>query len=321
MLLITLLVFLLVVLVVFGVYYAVTASHESEKSEVKRRLQTIAMRNPSEEDMPSIVKREIMSEVPALNTLLFKVPIAKQAEHLLDQADVRMRVGTLFLLMGVLFVFGILIGVAVHRGFIAGLLLGVILFISPLLYLSYKKQQRLKKFTAQFPDSLEMIARSLRAGHAFTSAMEVVAQEMPDPVAKLFRIAYDEQSLGLSVQESLVNMNERVNSIDLAFFVTAVNIQRETGGNLSEILEKLATTIRERFRILGQLRVYTAQGRLSGYILAVIPLILALIIWVINPKYLEVLIKTELGIYLIAAAVILQLLGFYVIRKIVNIQI
>lgn len=321
LMLITLLVFLLVALAVFGVYYAVTAARQSEKSEVKRRLQNIAMRNPSEEDMPSIVKQQILSEVPALNWILFRVPLAMRAEKLLDQADVTMKVGVLFLLMGVLFAFGILLGVALHKGFLVGIVLAVLLSVLPLLYLRYKKDQRLTKFTEQFPDTLDMLARSLRAGHSFTSAMQVVAEEMPQPISKLFRIAYDEQSFGLSVSESLSNMTERITSLDLAFFVTAVNIQRETGGNLAEILEKLGVTIRERFRILGQLKIYTAQGRLSGYILSVLPIVLAIILWVINPEYLSILIKTQLGIYMIAAAIIMQIIGFFVIRKIIDIQI
>ncbi len=321
LMLITFVVFLLVALAVFGIYYAVTAARESERSEVKRRLQAIALRNPSEEDMPSLVKQEILSDIPALNWLLFKLPLSMKLERLLDQADVKMKVGTLFLFTVALFGLGIALGLVLKHSLVLGLVLGFILAAVPTGVLIYKRAQRLKKFTEQFPDTLDMMARSLRAGHSFTSALQVVAEEMPEPVSKVFRIAYDEQSLGLSLSESLINMTERINSIDLAFFVTAVNIQRETGGNLAEILEKLGVTIRERFKILGQLRIYTAQGRLSGYILAVIPIALALIIWVINPDYVAVLFKTTIGLYMIAAAITLQIIGFFVIRKIINIEI
>lgn len=321
LMLITLVVFLLVAMTVFGVYYTITATRESERSAVKRRLRSIALRNPSDEDMPSIVKQEVMSDIPALNRLLLSFPLSMKAERLLDQADVKMTVGSLLVLTVALAAFGVLIGIAIGRGTVPIVLLAAVFAFIPYGYLLYKKNVRLKKFTEQFPDTLDMMARSLRAGHSFTSALQVVAEEMPEPVAKVFKIAYDEQSFGLSLPESLANMTERINSLDLAFFVTAVNIQRETGGNLAEILEKLGVTIRERFKILGQLRIYTAQGRLSGYILAVLPLALALILWVINPGYLSVLIKTDLGLYMIAAAVILQLIGFYVIRKIIAIQI
>jgi tight adherence protein B len=202
-----------------------------------------------------------------------------------------------------------------------GLALSIIFTAIPFIYLLDRKTKRLNKFTLQFPDALDMIARSLRAGHSFTSAMQVVYQEMPDPVSKVFRIAYDEQNLGLSLPESLDNMTKRINSLDLSFFVTAVNIQRETGGNLAEIFEKIGTTIRERFKILGQVKIYTAQGKLSGYILTAIPLFLAFTIWVISPDYIEVLFKTTVGMYLIAGAIALQIIGFLIIRKIIDIKI
>jgi tight adherence protein B len=320
-LLITLVIFLVVVMLVFGLYYSLIAARESTRSEVKRRLQTIAMRQTTEDVMPSILKEEVLSSIPALNRFLYKMPLAVKADKLLDQADVRMKVSTLFMFDVILLFFGFLLGILINRGVLVALLLAVVLACVPFLYLVQKKNTRIKKFTEQFPDTLDMIARSLRAGHSFTSAMQVVYQEMPEPVAKVFRIAYDEQGLGLSLPESLNNMTVRINSMDLSFFVTAVNIQRDTGGNLAEILEKLGVTIRERFKILGQLKVYTAQGRLSGLILALIPVALALVLWIINPGYLKVLFITRTGQYMVGAAVVLQVIGFLVIRKIIRIQI
>ena len=320
-LVITIVVFVLVVLAVMAVFYALTAAKESPKYEVRRRLRSIALRQPTDEVMPSVLKEEILSDIPALNLLLYNMPLARKAESLLDQADSTMKVGTLFLLTLVLFFVGLLLGILLHKGVLLGLLIALVFTSAPYFYFVNKKNARLRRFTEQFPDTLDMIARSLRAGHSFTSAMQIVSQEMPDPVAKLFRMAYDEQNLGLSISESLTNMTRRIDSVDLAFFVTAVNIQRETGGNLAEILEKLGTTIRERFRILGQLRIYTAQGRLSGYILFLIPVVLAIIIWVINRPYLMILVSTKLGVYMIVAAVTMQAVGFLVIRKIINIQI
>jgi len=318
---ITLVVFLAVALVVFGLYFAATAARESGRSEVKRRLRGIALRETSEEVMPTVLKEELLSELPWMNKLLIQLPVSRNADRLLDQADVKMRVGTLFLLTAVLAAAGLAIGLLTHLGIVVALLLAALMASMPYIYLLNKKDARLRKFTEQFPDTLDMIARSLRAGHSFTSAMQVVSREMPDPVGKLFRAAYDEQNLGLSLTEALYNMTRRINSIDLAFFVTAVDIQRETGGNLAEILEKLGVTIRERFKILGQLRVYTAQGRLSGYILTVMPMFLALVLWIINREYLMILLTNKTGIYMIAAAVTLQIIGFFVIRKIIDIQI
>jgi tight adherence protein B len=320
-LVITLVIFLVVTLVVFGLYYSFVAARESTRSEVKRRLQSIAMRQGTEEVMPSILKEEVLSSIPALNRILFKVPLAVKADKLLDQADVRMKVSTLLMFDSILLFFGFLLGLLINRGILVAILFALILAALPYLYLIQKKNTRIRKFTEQFPDTLDMIARSLRAGHSFTSAMQVVSQEMPEPVSKVFRIAYDEQGLGLSLAESLNNMTMRINSIDLSFFVTAVNIQRDTGGNLAEILEKLGVTIRERFKILGQLKVYTAQGRLSGLILALIPVALALVLWIINPGYLRVLFITRTGLYMLGSAVVLQIIGFFVIRKIIRIQI
>jgi len=318
---ITLIVFLVVGMAVFGLYYAATAAKESPRSVVKRRLRALALGQPSDEVMPSILKDDILSEIPAFNRVLFRIAIARKAEKLLDQADSKIKVGTLFLSTAVLFAVGLLAGLFLHRGFPLALLVAAGLAVIPYAILANKKNARLKKFTSQFPDALDMISRSLRAGHSFTSAMQVVYQEMPDPVSKLFHMAYDEQNLGLSLSESLENMTRRINSLDLSFFVTTVNIQRETGGNLAEIFEKLGTTIRERFRILGQLKVYTAQGRLSGYILAAMPVVMVFVLWVINPDYLTVLIRTRIGIYMVISAVVFQIIGLFVIRKIINIQI
>ncbi len=320
-LLITLVIFLLVALLVMGVYYGLTASRETTRSEVRRRLEAIVLRRPEDDVMPNLLKQDILSEIPMFNRVLYRIALARRAEAFLDQADVKLRVGVFFLILSVLFVLGLLLGILFHRGILFGLALSLIFTAIPFIYLFNRRTKRLAKFTMQFPDALDMIARSLRAGHSFTSAMQVVYQEMPDPVSKVFHIAYDEQNLGLSLPESLDNMTRRINSLDLSFFVTAVNIQRETGGNLAEIFEKIGTTIRERFKILGQVKIYTAQGKLSGYILTAIPLFLAFTIWVISPDYIDVLFKTTVGMYMVAIAIALQIIGFFIIKKIINIRI
>jgi tight adherence protein B len=198
----------------------------------------------------------------------------------------------------------------------------------PLYYLRVRKGRRLNRFTEQFPDALDMISRSLKAGHSFTAAIQLVSSEMADPVAALFKTAYDEQALGVSTREAIAHMTDRVESTDLRFFVMAINIHREIGGNLGEILERLAKTIRERLVIRRQVRVYTAQARISGYILAVIPLAMAFFFYVTSPGYIEELWTTEItmsgfrvGVLAIVFAIAAQVAGFLVIRKIVNIRI
>jgi tight adherence protein B len=166
-----------------------------------------------------------------------------------------------------------------------------------------------------------MVARSLRAGHSFTSAIQLIGQEIPDPVGELFKTAYEQQLLGLRITETLQNLNERIESLDLRFFTTAVAINNDVGGNLSDILENLAETIRERLKIRRQVKVYTAQGRMSGYVLGALPIVTFIIFNILNPKYESVLYKETMGRYVLAFAVFMQLIGFLVIRQIIKIRI
>ena len=193
--------------------------------------------------------------------------------------------------------------------------------VIPFVYLEVMKRRRIDKFTEHFPDALTMIARSLRAGHSFTSAIQLVGQELSDPVGELFKTAYDQQILGLRVTDALDNLNERIESLDLRFFTTAVGVNTEIGGNLAEVLDNLAQTIRERLRIRRQIRVYTAQGRMSGYVLAALPIVAFIMFNILIPGYEEVLLKEKLGRYVFILAGSMQLIGFLFIRKIINIRI
>jgi len=166
-----------------------------------------------------------------------------------------------------------------------------------------------------------MMSRSLRAGHGFNVSMQVVGQEMPDPVGTVFRWGAEEQYLGLTLRDVMSNMTRRIPTLDIEFFASSVDIQRETGGNLAEIMDKLGRVIRERFRILGQIRIYTVQGRMSGFILSLMPIVMALVIYLLNPDYMMTLVKEKMGWYLLGTAVGLQVVGIFVISKIVNIKI
>ena len=303
------------------IYLFAAGPQAAERSEIKQRLQTIALRKPPEEAMPTILKDEMMSAIPALHKFLRSLPLAQRMELLIEQADVKIKVGPLALLTLALGAVGILVGARMGKSLLPCLLLAPALASLPYMYLLNRRQARLKKFQEQLPDALDMAARSLRAGHSFTSALQVVSQEMQEPIAKVFRLAYDEQGYGIPIPEALNHMTRSVNSVDLRFFITAVNVQRETGGNLAEILEKLGMTIRERFKVLRQLRVYTAQGRLSGYILAALPLALLAVLSVLNPKYIKVLFTTKAGIIMMVVAFALQVVGLFVIRKIIQIKI
>jgi tight adherence protein B len=196
-----------------------------------------------------------------------------------------------------------------------------LMFMVPVGWLYNKRRVRLKKFAGQLSDALELVARALRAGHSLAAGMHVVAEEMPTPIAEDFGRVYDEQNLGIPIEDALKSMCERVPNLDLRFFVTSVLVQRQTGGDLAEILDKIGYVIRERFRILGQVQALTAEGRLSGIVLIALPFGLFLVMLYIKPDYVEKLWTHPLGIKMSVAALVAQLFGALVIKKIVNIKV
>jgi tight adherence protein B len=198
---------------------------------------------------------------------------------------------------------------------------GASIGLLPFMTLLMRRRKRLKKFATQLPDALELIARALRAGHSLASGFQLVSQEMPPPIATEFQRTYEEQNFGVPLEDALKNLGERVPNIDLGFFITAVAIQRQTGGDLAEILDKLGYVIRERFKLFGQVQALTAEGRLSGYILNALPIIVLLALLKLNPNYVMLLFRDPLGIKMLAIAGVMQVLGAIAIHKIVNIRV
>ena len=203
-------------------------------------------------------------------------------------------------------------------GLVPGFLLGASV---PFLILMRKRTVRIRRFEEQFPEALDLLSRAIKAGHAFQTAMGMVADEGAEPMGPEFRKAFEEQNYGLPLKDALNNMAIRMPLIDVRFFATAVLIQRETGGNLSEILDNLAYVVRERFKILRQVRVYTAHGRMTGYVLLALPAFLAVALMFINPEHMHVLFTERAGKMMVAATVILQTIGYLWIRKIVTIEV
>jgi tight adherence protein B len=197
----------------------------------------------------------------------------------------------------------------------------MMLFSIPWLWLYNKRRSRLARFAAQLSDALELVARALRSGHSLASGLHVVAEEMPSPISDEFNRVFEEQNLGVPIEDALKAMCERVPNMDLRFFVTSVSIQRQTGGDLAEILDKIGYVIRERYRILGQVKALTGEGRLSGIVLIGLPFALFAFMLNSKPDYVEALWTTDLGKKMSIAAIIAQILGALVIRKIVNIKV
>jgi tight adherence protein B len=313
-------VFALVLLAVVGGYFLLWTGR-SEKTEVKKRISLLELRNLRDADVPEFLKNEVLSEVPLLNLLLSRVNIAARIDRRLRQADMKIPVGTFLLLSLVLFFVGIVAGRILHWPNILSIVVGIGLLTGPNLIVDIKRRRRLKRFMNHFPEALEMFARSLRAGHSFTGAIQLVAQEMPDPIGPEFSKVFEEQNLGIPLRQALIGMTERVDILDVKFFVTAILIQRETGGNLAEIIDKIAYVIRERFRVQGQLKVFTAQARISGTILALLPVGMAVLLGILNPEYMKPLWVEKTGKIMIGVAVTMQILGFLAIRKIIRIKI
>ena len=191
----------------------------------------------------------------------------------------------------------------------------------PLFWLTFRRKRRLKKFAKQLPDALELMSRALRAGHSLASGFHLVSTEMSEPIGVEFQRVFEEQNLGISMDESLQNMTERVPNLDLRFFATAVILQRQTGGDLAEILDKIGELVRERFKIWGQVQALTGEGRLSGIVLLALPPVLFATVWYLNPEYVMVLFTDPMGKKMLFGGVVLQILGALVIRKIVNIKV
>lgn len=316
---IALLFFLAISIGIIAFYMGYTAVKTSPYYAIKKRLRDLAIK-PGE-SLPSDLTIEILKDMLPIDKFLYRFKLIRKLNNFIEQAGLNIDIKFFILIMIISALFGLAIGIALQRGIIFPLLFFVIGSSIPLLYLNKKKIDRINNFTEQLPNALDMIARSLRAGHSLSSAIQVVGAESPEPTARLFKTSYEEQTLGLSLIDALTRMLERMPSIDLRLFVTSVSIHKGVGGNLSEMLEKLGNTIRERIRIKRQIKVYTAQGRLSGYILAAMPIFMAAILYFIAPDYLMELIEVTTGRYAIGIAVTGQIIGFLIIRRLVNIKI
>ena len=191
----------------------------------------------------------------------------------------------------------------------------------PLALLLFRRRRRFKKFANQFPDAMELVARALRSGHSLSSGLHVVVQEMPEPISKEFGMCYEEQNLGIPIEQALKNMYRRVPNMDFKFFVTAVAIQRQAGGDLAEILDKIGHIVRERFRIMGQVQALTGEGRISGIVLMALPIALFFAVWQLNAEYVMLLFTDEIGRQMVAVAAVLQVLGAICIKKIIAIKV
>ena len=322
---------ILVFVTVAALTFAVAMFLDQRSAQARLLRERLASVDRASEREPSpelaLLRDEMLSQIPAIDNLLRRSERMTKVQHLLEQANLRVRAGNLLLYcvvsaiaMGAV---GLLLATSLppNQGLLfamLGLVLGGVL---PYSYASYRRTKRFQRFEELFPDAIDTLARAVRAGHAFTTALELIAHEIAEPVAGEFRMLFEEQKFGLPVRDALMNLTERMPLVDVKFFVTAVMLQRETGGNLAEILDNLSYVIRERFKIMRQVRVYTAQGRLTMMLLMGLPPLIVVIMLMTSPIFIRPLFADPIGHTLIVSGIVLQTLGYFVIRNIIRIQV
>jgi len=293
---ISFLVFLFALFLVLGSYLFATHGTEAKRQRLQKRLSEALMQSAHSEDPEiALARSELMSEIPLINRVLAQLDAALHLKRMLNQADLHITPGRLIMFSVMAGILGGLATSVITEIYPLWFVSGLAMASLPFIHLWWKRKKRFDEFLEHLPDALDLMSRGLSAGHAFAESLQMVASEMPDPVGAEFRKTYEEQNLGLSMKLALENLAQRMPLLDLKMCITAILIQRETGGNLAEILEKVAYTIRERFRIMGDLKTLTTSSRLSAWLLCALPIFVAITVTFMNPDYMSVLWKDPRG--------------------------
>jgi tight adherence protein B len=321
---------LLLILVFAGVFivlalllFASGAGVSKETKKIMTNLESVLAATPtmSRDPVVDLRKDELLSAIPWINHWLLKIELAPYLRGILFQADVKWTAGVLIMLSVICCILPAYLAYLRSGSLIFSMLFGVIFGSAPFVYVLQKRRRRFNKFEEELPEALDMMVSSLRAGNSLVSALRMVAFESPTPIGPEFRICFDEQNYGLELRNAMENLVARVPLQDLRIVVTAILIQKESGGNLAEVLDKASFVIRERFRLRRQVRVHTAQGRLTGWILTLLPVVLGIGLYFISPETISVLWTRAIGIKLLYAAGIMTIAGGLIIRRIVNMEV
>jgi len=317
-------IFLSIILFVEGGYYCYHQFLSPQSRMLKRRLRGGSARLSDSKDKSKeleILRQRKLSDLPWLHDLLLTMKNLGGLEKTLQQANSQIPVGVFLLLSGVMAVGAALAAAIMDYGFMAALGCGAVGMMLPWAKIKMQRASRFKEFERQLPEALDLMARALRAGHAFSVGMKMVGDEFPDPIGPEFNRTVEEISFGIDVPEAMNNLNERVLSTDLKFFVTALVVQRETGGNLAEIIEAIARLIRQRFELLGRVAALSAEGRLSALVLFLLPIVMGGVLYFINEAYIMLLFTDPLGQTMLMGAGALMVFGVIVMRKLVNFKV
>ncbi|MGD8955678.1 MAG: type II secretion system F family protein [Desulfobacterales bacterium] len=313
-------IFLISVVIVELVSYAYRNSEAAKRSRIKKRLRKYVFVE-GETTGTDIIKKRVFSDVPAFNSFLSHAPLFHRLDQLLAQANAKSSAGFYILLMLTLGVIGFSTVYFFSRNALLSTVAGFMLAPIPMLFLLDMKKKRILRFKKQLPDALDLIARALRAGHSFTGAMKLAVEEFDDPLGPEFEETLNEINFGVSVPSALKNLSTRFSFEELQYFVTGVTLQRETGGNLAELVETLARLIRERFVFEGKVRVLTAESRISAVVLVALPFLIAGFLWFTNPNFLKPLLTEPVGHFLIVLAIVLMTIGIIVMKRMVNVKV
>jgi tight adherence protein B len=312
----------LIAAIVFGIFWLVWGF--TSNPELVRERMAAVRRAEQRGDITSdlvLVRDEMMSSLPILNRLMMHLTWTTKLQNAITQAGMTTKPGKLLLTCAVSGLSVYLVAILVYGQALAGLAVAFVGAAVPLVFIYIKRRRRLNSFEQRFPEALDLLGRAVRAGHAFTAGLEMVAKEAPEPVAGEFKTTFEEQNFGLPLRDALTNLTSRLPLVDVQFFVTALMIQKDTGGNLAEILDELSRVIRERFRIHREVKIKTAQGRLTATILIILPMAMLLVMRVMNPGYIKVLFEDPLGLKMLGIAGILQVVGASILWKIVQIEV
>ena len=308
-----------VLCILVGAYVAFVVRPEEASARLLRKRLRVSSRTASTRTRLTKAAQRL-SAIPAVDAALRSRALVGPIERLLEQAGSQATVATLLLMCACVFVVVFAIVNLLTRLPLLALVVAVPSGWLPAAWFRFKRNRRVLKFEEQFPEALDLLSRALKAGHAFTTGLGMVAEELPAPVGPEFRLVHDQQNYGMALPDALRAFAARVPLLDARFFVTAVLTQRESGGNLSEVLENLSSVIRSRFKVKRQIRVISAHGRLTGLVLTAVPPVLAMVLFAINPEHWRTLVGDPLGVRLIFLAVFLQLTGGLLIRKLIRIE-
>jgi len=314
-------VFIFTILLIEGSYLFFKRVKNPELKGIRKRLRLLASEGYDSEMIISLLRKRSLSNVPWFNRLLLKIPLMRKIDLLLDQSGSRHPLGIFVLLSCLLMFVGYLLCSLVMRNVLMSIVGVLVLGSLPFFYIIIKKRRRMEKFQEQLPEAMELVARALKAGQAFSGGLKMVADESGDPIGTEFSKILDELNFGVGVPDALKNLAKRIDCPDLKFFVISVLIQRESGGNLAEILENISYLIRERFKLHGRVRTLAAEGKISAYVLIAIPFLLATFMYLVQPNYITLLITDPIGRIMLGSAFLMMVIGIFVMRKMILFRI